>query len=139
MGFLTSRFKFIPLSPAALINVLLILPPPQQPRTSGKCPEHAPLSHPSMPLLLLFHLPGIPFPGIPCLENAFPSSRGSGSIPSGQPFLHHCALLRLSGSCSRVNFWFYYRVEFMCLSLHLTLGSQRAKICFCSSLHPSAL
>lgn len=48
--------------------------------------------------------------------------------------LEHCASLDLVRG---LIFAICYIVEFMCLSLHLISGSQRAKLSSCSSLHPA--
>ena len=50
-----------------------------------------------------------------------------------EAFLEHCASLDL---VRELIFGIYYIVGFMYPSLHLISGSQRAKICSCSSLHP---
>lgn len=70
-------------------------------------PTHGPLanawisSQPSGPLHLLFHLPGTPFLGVPCLANSLP-------LPEEVEASHLGSLTRtlcLAGPCLRVNFW----------------------------------
>lgn len=65
---------------------------------------HLEPSHSSRPLVLLFHLPGMPFQELPSWKTLSPS-RDSGDVPSGQPCQDHSALLSLSGPRSQVNCW----------------------------------
>lgn len=121
-----ARLEFIPLNPAALF------PSPTPRGRSGEYSGQVPLSHASMPLHLLFHLPGMSFQGIPCLASSL-------LLREEVEAFHLVGLPKSQDLVGRSIFGICYTVKFMCLLVLLIPGSQRAKIPSCSSLYPSSL
>ena len=128
---LDSSFLDPPQARVHSLNPAALFPSPVPHGSSGEYSGQVPLSHASMPLHLLFHLPGMSFQGVPCLASSF-------LLREEVEASHLVGLPKSQDLVGGLIFGVSYTVKFMCLPVILIPGSQRAQIPSCSSLYPSS-